>query len=98
MAKKISLESVLIYSTCVEENEYTVEAMSNYILWLCMCVGVGQEELLAGEDSADSEPLGQESAGLRETPLLRLLPGCQGNQCLTTEQKKLVLSIVACRH
>lgn len=81
-----------------KEHTHTLEAMHGNIPWLYVCVGVGQEELLAGEDSADSEPLGQESAGLRETPLLRLLPGCQGNQHLTTEQEKLVLSIVACRH
>ena len=42
------------------------------------CVGVGQAELFSGEDSPDSEPLGEESPGLREVPLLRLLPGRQG--------------------
>ena len=45
---------------------------------LCGVAGVGQEELFSGEDSADSEPLGAEPPGLREIPLLRFLPGRQG--------------------
>ena len=45
---------------------------------LCGVAGVGQEELFSGEDSADSEPLGTEPPGLREIPLLRFLPGRQG--------------------